>query len=417
MIHILYFVLFLQFREDFIFYSLKGITHVFLRIFSLMFLAPVFGWTKEAPRYSTVIHHHYQSPRALGMGDAFVAVANDYSALFYNPAGLALINENDLNMSFDIGGSPKLADFLKDIDEAQATVGSESDKQQAVAEVLENYYGERMGVRVGSPQAIWARPGWAIGVIPMDLTLRTSIHSSLGPSVTATVHADTTIAYGYGAKVQDFNYGRLTWGVTAKAVHRGYFSQNVNFVELATDPNIVNEKDLSSGYTVDADIGLLWKPMIPENGLFSLLEYTQPTFGLVVRNVLEMGFQSPGLLGKESSEDKPERLYRVIDIGTRWEYPSFWIFGGRGVMDFRDILHPQYNFKKGLHLGFEFDWTVSSWWKGFYRVGYSQGYVSAGLSAMFTIFNLDLVTYGEEMGTESLPLENRYYMLRASLNF
>lgn len=370
----------------------------------------------EATRYTNVIHQLYQSPRALGMGNAFVAVANDYSALFYNPAGLATLEENDLNMSLDFAGSLAFADLLSDIDTAQATPGSDADKQNAVTAVLEKYYGDSFAIRMGAPQAIWARPGWAVGVIPLDFTMRTSIHNAVGPAVNATVYADSTVAYGYADRVKNFEYGNLFWGVTGKFVHRGYFSRSVNFIELAADPNLVSENDLTSGITVDADLGLLWKPTIPETGIFSLLEYTKPTFGLVIRNVGETGFQGDGFIGKESTTS-PEKLYRTIDIGTRWEYPSFWIFGGRGVMDFRDILHPQYNFMKGLHLGFEFDWTMASWWKGQYRVGFSQGYLTAGLSAMFTFFNLDLVTYSEDLGTESTPIENRYVMLRMSLNF
>lgn len=390
---------------------------IVLRAFILsVFLLPYLSRAAEATRYTSVIHQLYQSPRALGMGNAFVAVANDYSALFYNPAGLAQLEENDLNMSFDLSGSLKFVDLLNDIDTAQATVGSDSDKQAAMTAVLEKYYGERFGVRLGLPQAIWARPGWAIGVIPMDFTMRTSIHNSVGPSVNATVYADTTVAYGYSDIVKGFEYGKLNWGITGKVVHRGYFSRNINFIELAADPNLVSDNDLSSGLTADADVGFLWKPTIPEEGFFSLLEFTKPTFGLVVRNIAELGFQSSGMLGKDNNT-KPEKLYRTIDLGSRWEYPSFWIFGGRGVMDFRDILHPQYNFIKGLHLGFEFDWTVSSWWKGQYRFGFSQGYLTAGLSAMFTIFNLDVVTYAEDMGTEATPIENRYYMVRMSLNF
>ena len=387
------------------------ITAVILILFSFFF-----SKAEEATRYSGVIHQHYQAPRALGMGNAFVAVANDYSALFYNPAGLALVEENDLNMSFDLAGSLKFADLLSDIDKAKATPGSDSDKQDAVVATLEKYYGERLSIRFGSPQAIWARPGWAIGVIPFDLTMRTSVHSTVGPSIQTSVHLDTTVAYGYGERLKEFNYGKLYWGVTGKAVHRGYFSQNVNFLELAADPNVVSDSDLTSGMTVDADLGLIWKPDIPESGVWSLLEYTRPSFGLVVRNILEMGFQSSGLVG-EDNQTSPEKMYRTIDLGTRWEYPSFWIFGGRGVMDFRDILHPEYSFMKGLHLGFEFDWTVASWWKGQYRVGLSQGFFTAGFSAMFTFFNLDLVTYAENMGTDSTPIENRYVMAKFNLNF
>ncbi len=370
-----------------------------------------------AESVGTAIHHHYQSPRAMGMGGAFVAVANDYSALFYNPAGLDRIDENDLNLSLDLAGTPAFGDLLKDIDVAQNTPGSDSAKQSAMAAVLESHYGESFGVRVGAPQAIWARPGWAIGIIPMDLTMDLSVHSSVGPAVQTTVYADTTVAYGYGSHIEGFEYGVLSWGITGKAVHRGFFSQNVNFIELAADPNLVTEDDLSDGYTVDADIGFLWTPGIPDEGIFSLFEYARPTFGLVVRNVAETGFGEPsGLISKNTTE-VPEKLYRVVDIGTRWEYPSFWIFGGRGVLDIRDIYHPRFNMRKGLHVGFEFDWSIASWWKGQYRVGLNQGFWTAGASAMFAVFNLDLVSYADDIGTFSKSKENRVWMLRTSLNF
>ena len=86
-------------------------------------------------------------------------------------------------------------------------------------------------------------------------------------------------------------------------------------------------------------------------------------------------------------------------------------------MDFKNILHPAWTFKKGLHLGFEFDWTMFSWWRGQYRVGLNQGYLTAGLSAMFAIFNLDLLTYAEDIGTANIPVENRNYEVRMSFNF
>lgn len=385
-----------------------------LLLLALTILIPKFIQASES--VGTAIHQHYQSPRALGMGGAFVAVANDYSALFYNPAGLDRIDENDLNMNLDFAGTPAVADLMKDIDKAQETEGSDSDKQAAVAAVLESYYGKVFGVRVGLPQAIWARPGWAIGIIPMDLTMEFSVHNSVGPAVQATVYADTTVAYGYGSHFKGFDFGKLSWGITGKAVHRGFFSQNVNFIELAADPNVVTEDDLSAGYTIDADVGFLWTPNIPEDGLFSLFEYAKPTFGLVVRNLAEADFMSSGLLGENKTE-KPEKLYRVLDLGTRWEYPSFWIFGGRGVLDFRDINHPRYSFRKSLHLGFEFDWSVASWWKGQYRVGLNQGFWTAGVSAMFAVFNLDLVSYADDIGSFSSPKENRIWMLRTSVNF
>jgi hypothetical protein len=106
-----------------------------------------------------------------------------------------------------------------------------------------------------------------------------------------------------------------------------------------------------------------------------------------------------------------------LDIGTRWEYPAIWIFGGRGTLDIRDIGHPLFNWRKGLHVGFEFDWTVTNWWKGHYNVGLNEGYWTAGLGAEFAWFNLDLVSYAEDVGPYNSPQEARMYMARLNLDF
>ena len=38
------------------------------------------------------------------------------------------------------------------------------------------------------------------------------------------------------------------------------------------------------------------------------------------------------------------------------------------------------------------------------------------LSALFTVFNLDLVTYSEDVGTYDKPKESRMYMLKLNIN-
>jgi hypothetical protein len=48
----------------------------------------------------------YLSGRALGMGDAFVALSDDYSGIYYNPAGLARLNtplDAGMSLKFDVG--------------------------------------------------------------------------------------------------------------------------------------------------------------------------------------------------------------------------------------------------------------------------------------------------------------------------
>ena len=366
------------------------------------------------------IHHQYQGTRPLGMGDAFVAVANDYNAILYNPAGLARLENGEVNLFLDANATSTFQTSLKEIQDAQATPGTQAEKEDAMMTALQKQYGKTFGFRSALFSGFYARPNFGIAVIPADTTLEATIHQGVGPSVNTTLYADTTVALAYADNLETLKrFGIVSWGLTAKFINRGYFSKSINFTELAADPNLVKQSDIREGFGIDADFGLLYTPKIPGYGLFSLLRYTRPTFGLVVRNVAETKFTSNmKLLNKDDpSTTPPEKLYRVVDIGTRWEYPSFWIFSGRGVMDFRDIMHPLYNTRKGLHLGLEFDWTVASWWKGNYRVGLSEGYYTAGISALLGLFNLDLVTYGEDVGTYSTPIESRVYGLRLNFNW
>lgn len=389
-------------------------------IFSWMLVTSVFvslaAEKAKADSVSYGIRHQYQSTRALGMGDAFTAITDDYSAIFYNPAALARREDGEVNMALDLGITSAIFKFGTDVSNAQNTPGTTSQKQTAVLNVLKDQYGKTFGGR-GGISGIWARPKWSFAFIPADISLELTPHQQVGPSVATTAVIDTTVAYAYASDYKGFDIGRLSWGITGKFINREYFSKNINFIELAADPNFVKSSDLTEGYSIDADLGLLYTPEVPDDGWFSAFKLARPTFSAVVRNILESGFNNSLNLMKTKSTGKPEKEYRVIDIGSKWEYPSFWIFSGRGTLDIRDMLHPNSNVMKTVHLGLEFDWHMSSWWRGSYRFGVNQGYFTAGASALFTVFNLDLVTYGQEVGSFNSPIENRIYALKASMNF
>lgn len=373
---------------------------------------------EEDASVSFRIHHHYQSIRAMGMGDAFVAVANDYNALFYNPAGLARRDDSEINLSIEGGLTPKFMEFGKDLSDASNTPGSDSDKQEAIMNVIQKAYGETYGLRLTPMAGIWAKPKWAMGVIPLDLSIEMIPHQQVGPSIDTTVYADTTVAMAWAEDVHWFDNTRTSIGITGKFVNRGFFSKGINAIEIAADSSLIKATDFKEGYTVDADIGILMTPEIPGEGWFwQAMKLARPSFGAVVRNVGELGFsQSLKLFNKDKTE-QPERLYRVIDVGSKFELPQMGIFSGRAVADVRDILHPRFNLRKGTHLGAEFDWRMASWWKGQWRVGVNQGYFTAGFSALLGVFNLDLATYGEDVGTYSRAKENRVYQVKMSLNF
>ena len=379
-------------------------------------LAGLSAWAGDVG-VSNTIHHQYISARALGMGDAFIAVANDYNALYYNPAGLARREDTELNLFFDAAASSRFISAQKDFQTAADTTGTPTDKLTAAVATIEKYYGKTFSLRTAPLNAVLVRPGWGLGFTPVDLSVEMTMHQNVGPAINLTVYADSIFALGYGSDVRGLDAGRLSWGVTGKLVNRGYFSKTVTALELASNPNLVTSADLREGYSIDADVGLLFTPQLPAEGIFSYLRLARPTFGAVVRNAGDTGFKNTFKLINKIQTEAPEKMYRVLDLGTKWEYPSAWIFGGRGVLDIKDIGHPSWNWHKGTHVGFEFDWAVSSWWKGQYRIGSGEGYLSGGVSAMFTLFNIDLVTFSEDVGTYTEPVENRMFMVRLNTNF
>lgn len=380
----------------------------------------IFCFSKESLAQEGVhtrIHHHYISNRAAGMGDAFIANANDYSALFYNPAALARREMGQINLSIEANATPAFLDFYKDLDDLQKTsFASDSEKYSAYSTFLQKYYGKPFMVRTGLLEAIWARPGWAVGFIPVDLTIEYQVHNQAAPSLNLRAYADTTLAYGYGADIKDLIPGRLSWGTTLKFINRGYANKQVNALDFVADSKSLKTEDLRDGYTVDADIGLLYTPLVATEGIFSVFQLAKPTFGFVARNIADYGFKQSFHLFNKEQVDAPEKLNRVFDVGMKYEYPTFWIFNGRGELDIRDIGHPNFTWRRSFHLGFEFDWTVSSWWKGSYRLGVNQGYPTAGLSALLFFFNLDFATYAEDVGSFDHPKENRIYMLKLNMD-
>lgn len=366
----------------------------------------------------TRIHHPYQSIRAMGMGNAFVAVTDDYSSLFYNPAALGLRSDGEINLSLQAGAALGFAEIQREVIGAKIE-GTESEKFTQYEELLQKFYGKPFQLRLGLLEAVWVRPGWGVGILPAEFTFEGKFHNQVGPALNVRAYLDSTFAYGYGNQLKGLPYGRWHWGVTGKFVNRGYINKQVSALDLAADSKVLKDSDARDGYTVDADLGLLYSPFVPAEGFWSVFQLAKPTFGFVLRNAVETGFkQSFKLLNKDQTTvNPPEKLYRVIDVGAKFEYPQLWIFGGRGAIDFKDIMHPAYSLKKSLNIGFEFDWTLANWWRGAYRVGMSQGYLSAGISAKFLLFNMDLATYSEEVGTQANPKENRMLMTRLSMNF
>jgi hypothetical protein len=362
------------------------------------------------------IHQHYISTRAMGMGNAFTAVADDYSAIFYNPAALARREDGNLHMLIRADAEVDYMDLIDDIEGVDGSL-SEDEKIDEYESILGKNYGEHYGLRTPTLGAIWARPGWGIAIIPADFSTDIGINQNVGPRLNVNAYLDTTLAYSYARDTAWLPKShRLSVGATAKLIHRVHVGQAIGAVDLANDSEVFDTADANEGLTLDLDIGFMYDPPLPDTGFFSVINYFKPTFAFVIRNAIDHGFQWNFNFIDDNS-GQPPNLQRRFDFGSKWDVPDFWVFDPKVAVDIRDMGHTNWSFEKGLHFGAEMYWTMYDWWKGHWAVGFNQGYWTAGVGARLAWFQLDFATYGEEVGVDAANKESRRYRLELSLDF
>jgi hypothetical protein len=212
-------------------------------------------WAAES--LNTKIHNSYQSFRAMGMGNAFTTVADDYSALMYNPATLAKKKRGEIQFTLAGAGlSSKTATLMTDISDAEKNAVNDSAKATAISNVLDQYYGKPLGGRIQALEIFWVRPNWGFALLPLDLTIDMSVNRQLGPALDLNIKKDSTLAYGYGKNISP----NISAGVLGKVVHRDSVEQSVSALELATDSNVLSQDRFKEGITADLEIGFIWTP-------------------------------------------------------------------------------------------------------------------------------------------------------------
>ena len=367
----------------------------------------------QAPDYT--IHQEYTSTRALGMGNAFTAVVDDHSALFYNPAALAFRKDGQVRFFLRAGISDNYMDVMDDIDEANDE--SDPQKEEKIAAAIEKHYGEHLYSRVPTLGAAWVRPRWGIAFIPADFSTDVTINRQLGPSLGVNAYLDSTLAWGYGRQLKEKwipKRHKLAMGATLKAIHRAYYSDILSAAQLAVDDEVFKIDRSAEGLTVDMDLGVMWVPYFKPKTFFG--KYAKPTFSFVARNIADYGFPVQFEILNDDNPQEPPKLERRFDFGSKFDLPTLWVFSPKLAIDVRDVGHRNWTWMKGFHAGAELYWKMANWWKGHWAIGMNQGYMTAGFGARLAWFQIDVATFGEEVGTTDTPTESRRYILELSID-
>ncbi len=206
---------------------------------------------------NTRIHNFYQSPRAMGMGNAYSAISDDYAALFYNPSMLSFRKNSEFQINLvSAAVAPKTLNLASEVQNASDSAQTDNDKANAVSAVLENYYGKPIGARISPLEFIWVSPNWGLALVIGDVTVDALVHRQLGPVLDLYALKDTSLSYAYSYLINS----EMSVGGTARFNHRSEMQGTYSALDLALDSNIVDFKKSGEGTVIDFDLAFTWKP-------------------------------------------------------------------------------------------------------------------------------------------------------------
>ena len=160
--------------------------------------------------------------KALGMGSAFTAIANDGSALFWNPAGLSQLKQTELTGMYSILSMDRQQNFvsisfpIKNV----ATFGigwlqygiSDIDKRDESGNPIGTFSDNEMAVMFGLGSSIGSNFSYGASVKYLDHTIDESKSNGFGFDFGLLLH-DIFHVFNIGAALQSFS-SSLNWDDT-----------------------------------------------------------------------------------------------------------------------------------------------------------------------------------------------------------
>lgn len=363
-----------------------------LKFKSLIFLAfAIFSdsvWSAETIEF-------YNGVRYLGMGDSMIAVANDETALAANPAALGRLRnyygtifdpEVELNKgSQEIYSVKAYSQHLLLNNVIPAVAASPSTYYSARAQVMPSFVAKNFG----------------IGLL-LKYNLNAEANAA-GTAVDTFYREDMGLLLGYNLRLFD---GRIKIGVTGKLISRIEVDEaNLDPTGDLSIPTMGETGTAKEGLGVGADVGLILA------GPWTYI----PTVTAVVRNVGGMPFDKAYGNRLSTSTERPARVAQDIDVGAAlFPIHTNWIRSSWSI-EYRGLVSGAEETDKGrlMHAGAEFNFGDFF----FLRFGYNQRYLTGGLELASERFQIQLATYGEEIGVGTNYREDRRYVAKISFRF
>jgi hypothetical protein len=334
------------------------------------------------------------STRALAMGNAFIAKVDDASAVFYNPAGLGTVRYPHLHLS-NFG-----------FESNKGTIGAVSGNK--LTDIFSN--SPQMFSIDGMRKVLVKKPGTLAHTKVHALPNFTSRYFSMGYMVAKQsrgIVTSTTSPTGYEF-ADRFDHG--PYAAINLSLFGGIFKIGGSGILLkrkelnsTADPNataVVSSSSYQNGYAAIVTLGS--RITLP----FTFL----PTFAATVHNALDKGFT------KESTAGAPTKIPRSYDVGFSITPQIGTSTRIHFEVDYKDMSNKYSAASRArkILIGAELDFSRVF----FFRIGYGDGFGSAGLGIKSKKLEFDLTTYAVDTTTSTFRgREDRRFALGISTGF
>ena len=339
--------------------------------------------------------------RPLSMGNAFVSVADDYNALFYNPAGLALIENWDgefINPRVTVSESS--VTILNEVIDSNIGSNSKSGLERAltIIDTASNNLGKTNHVAVQmTPHLIFPHIGIGVGVDILNLDI--TLHRQVEFDVRARSGLIIPISYAHSFLNDQLHIGGSVKPIIELlSVDERLDVSDYEALQAGTDEL---DEYLRSGWGVGFDFGLLFQPNIPGN----------PSMGISITDIGDTSFFETKFI--EVPVGAPRKRSASINAGFSIKAINSDNLNLRAAIDFHK-LNQIASFSRKIHLGAELSYR--SWLK--VGAGLHQGYLTGGIQLDAGLVGLKFATYQVEKSIfagASENLSDRRYSLELHL--
>lgn len=365
----------------------------------------------------------YKDPRIMGMGGANIAVGSYSSSIFLNPAGLAQIKKEDGFvvdlLSVGVSATAKIQDFVNDINNANTNAQT--------SEVLNKYSGEHFHADVNNYTSISKNSNafaWSIGLLAVaDINLMAHGNGSSTSGLLET----SSRAYGGVvtgiAKQFSTDYGQFDLGVGLKYISQNSYEGTIGVSELTnSDKDLVQTlqdkyEKKSTGYGLD--LGVNYHPFIDS--------YWHPSLGLSVLNI-----------GSMNMDDNYGRQPMTVNFGVAISPEVSSLDQLTFAVDYVDILsantlriynynengdtysytdYDESNIIKKINLGMNIGIIDATYFSLALKGGMYQAKYTAGVDVTLIGLKINLATYEEQVGTKSVEISDRRYMVQVGIGW